>query len=202
MADLFAGGTTKVNRKVAFDDVLYSIGTSYSGAPVLHNYPTHLRRLPENIDQGVLTDLAATDIVRDRERGVPRYCAFRRALRMSVPKTFQELTDNVQWQLELEKIYGDVERVDLLTGTLAETKPPGFAISDTAFRIFIVMAGRRVKSDRFLTDDYTPEVYTPAGIDWVEQNGMREVLLRHAPSLGPALANVRNSFFPWPKSGD
>jgi len=62
------------------------------------------------------------------------------------------------------------------------------------------MAGRRLKSDRFLTDDYTDEVYTPIGIDWVEQNGMREVLLRHAPSLGPILENVRNSFFPWPKS--
>jgi len=114
-------------------------------------------------------------------------------------KTFKELTDNEQWQQELEKIYGDVERVDLLTGTLAETKPPGFAISDTAFRIFIVMAGRRIKSDRFLTDDYTPEVYTPVGIDWVEQNGFREVLLRHVPSLAPTLANVRNTFFPWPK---
>lgn len=200
MADLFGGGTTKVHRKVPFDDVLYSIGTSYSGAPVLHNYPTHLRRLPENINQGIMTDLAATDIMRDRERGVPRYCAFRRMLRMSVPKTFQELTDNETWQKELEKIYGDVERVDLLTGTLAETNPPGFAISDTAFRIFILMAGRRLKSDRFLTDDYTDEVYTPIGIDWVEQNGMREVLLRHAPSLGPILENVRNSFFPWPKS--
>ena len=195
---LLAGGTTKIHRQVPFEDVVYSLGTSYPGAPVLHNYPTHLRRLPENIDI-LKTDLAATDIVRDRERGVPRYCAFRRMLRMSVPKTFQELTDNEQWQLELEKIYGDVERVDLLTGTLAETKPPGFAISDTAFRIFIVMAGRRIKSDRFLTDDYTPEVYTPVGIDWVEQNGFREVLLRHVPSLGPTLANVRNTFFPWPK---
>jgi hypothetical protein len=28
---------------------------------------------------------------------------------------------------------------------------------------------------------------------------MREVLLRHAPSLAPALADVRNSFFPWTK---
>jgi hypothetical protein len=121
-------------------------------------------------------------------------------LRMSVPKTFKELTDNEQWQQELEKIYGDVERVDLLIGTLAETKPPGFAISDTSFRIFIVMAARRIKSDRFLTDDYTPEVYTPLGIDWIENNGMREVLLRHAPSLGPTLTNVRNCFFPWPKS--
>jgi hypothetical protein len=196
-ADLLAGGTTRVHRTVAFDDVLYSLGTSYPGAPILHNYPNHLRRFPENI---VLTDLAATDIVRDRERGVPRYCAFRRSLRMSVPKTFKELTDNVQWQQELERIYGDVDRVDLLTGTLAEIKPPGFAISDTAFRIFIVMAGRRIKSDRFLTDDYTPGVYTQAGIDWVEQNGMREVLLRHAPSLAPILADVRNCFFPWPRS--
>jgi len=198
--DLFAGGTTEVQHKIPFQDMLYSLGTSYPGAPVLHNYPNHLRRLPENIDL-IKTDLAATDIVRDRERGVPRYCAFRRMLRMRAPKTFQELTDNKQWQDELEKIYGDVESVDLLTGTLAETKPPGFAISDTAFRIFIVMAGRRIKSDRFLTDDYIPEVYTPVGIDWVEQNGFREVLLRHAPVLSPILANVRNTFFPWPKSG-
>ena len=119
---------------------------------------------------------------------------------MSVPETFQELTDNETWQKELEKIYRDVERVDLLTGTLAESKPPGFAISDTAFRIFIVMAGRRIKSDRFLTSDYNPDVYTPLGIDWVEENGMREVLLRHAPSLRPVLSNVRNSFFPWPRA--
>jgi len=200
MADLFAGGTTTVHRKVPFEDVLYSIGTSYPGAPVLHNFPRHLRRLPEKIDQGIMTDLAATDIVRDRERGVPRYCAFRRMLRMSVPQSFQELTDNKTWQKELEEIYRDVERVDLLTGTLAETKPPGFAISDTAFRIFIVMAGRRIKSDRFLTSDYNAQVYTPLGIDWVETNGMREVLLRHAPSLHPILRNVRNSFFPWPRA--
>ena len=93
-----------------------------------------------------MTDLAATDIMRDRERGVPRYCAFRRMLRMSVPKSFQELTDNETWQKELEKIYGDVERVDLLTGSLAETNPPGFAISDTAFRIFILIAGRRSRA--------------------------------------------------------
>jgi hypothetical protein len=200
LADLFAGGTTRVHRSVPFDDVLYSLGTSYAGATVLHNFPTHLRKIPEKPEQGIFTDLAATDIVRDRERGVPRYCAFRRTLRMSVPESFQELTENEQWQRELETIYGDVERVDLLTGMLAETKPPGFAISDTAFRIFIVMAGRRIKSDRFLTDDYTPEVYTPAGIAWVEENGMREVLLRHAPALAPTLADVRNSFFPWPRA--
>jgi hypothetical protein len=200
LADTFGGGTTGIHRKVPFEDVLYSLGTSYAGAPVLHNYPNNLRQLPEKVDQGIFTDLATTDILRDRERGVPRYCAFRRMLRMSVPKSFQELTDNTDWQHELAAIYGEVENVDLLTGTLAETKPPGFAISDTAFRIFIVMAGRRIKSDRFLTDDFTPEVYTQAGIAWVEDNLMRDVLLRHAPALGATLRDVRNSFFPWPRA--
>jgi hypothetical protein len=197
LSDLSVGGSARLHRKLAFADILYSMGTSHPGAPVLHNYPNHLRKIPEKREQNVFTDLAATDILRDRERGVPRYCAFRRMLRMSVPKSFAELTENKDWQRELEAVYGDVERVDLLTGTLAETKPPGFAISDTAFRIFVLMAGRRIKSDRFLTDDYTPDVYTPAGLAWIEGNGMREVLLRHAPELAPALADVRNMFFPW-----
>ena len=29
------------------------------------------------------------------------------------------------------------------------------------------MASRRLKSDRFFTNDFTPEVYTPEGIDWI-----------------------------------
>ena len=33
----------------------------------------------------IFNDLAAIDVLRDRERGVPRYCEFRRHMRMSVP---------------------------------------------------------------------------------------------------------------------
>ena len=54
--------------------------------------------------------------------------------------------------------------------------PPGFGFSDTAFRIFILMASRRLKSDRFFTEDFTPEVYTPAGFDWMRDNSFRSVL--------------------------
>ena len=55
----------------------------------------------------------------------------------------------------------------------AEPKPKGFGFSDTAFRVFILMASRRIESDRFFTTDYRPEVYTQAGFDWVEENTMR-----------------------------
>ena len=42
----------------------------------------------------------------------------------------------------------------------AEQPPKGFGFSDTAFRVFILMASRRLQSDRFLTVDYRPEIYT------------------------------------------
>ena len=41
---------------------------------------------------------AAVDILRDRERGVPRYNQFRRLLHKEPVKSFEELTDNAVWR--------------------------------------------------------------------------------------------------------
>ena len=87
-----------------------------------------------------------------------------------------------------------------MVGLYAEPKPEGFGFSDTAFRVFILMASRRLEADRFFTDDYRPEVYTKAGIDWVESNSMRTVLLRHFPDLAPSLEGVGNPFAPWKRT--
>jgi hypothetical protein len=59
------------------------------------------------------------------------------------------------------------------------------------------MASRRLKSDRFFTTDFTPEVYSPAGMDWITTNGMASILLRHYPELAPALRGLENPFAPW-----
>ena len=59
------------------------------------------------------------------------------------------------------------------------------------------MASRRLKSDRFFTTDFRPEVYTQTGIDWVTQTKMKDVLLRHYPELEPALEGMPNAFLPW-----
>ena len=188
---------------VPFEDVLYSLATSNPGALVLHNYSAGLRKLvkEDSPHKLVVIDLAAVDILRDRERGVPRYCDFRRGLGMRVPKSFADLTDDTKWQEELETVYGSVEKVDLLVGLHCEKAPPGFGFSDTAFRIFILMASRRLKSDRFFTVDFTPEVYTPAGFGWIRDNNFRSVLERHFPQLRPRFADLRNVFFPWDRAG-
>ncbi len=175
-------------------DLLYSFGRAHPGVIGLHNYPTELMNMVRN-DRTI--DLAAVDVLRVRERGVPRYNDFRRLFRLEPAATFADLTDNPVWAQELEEVYGDVEAVDLIVGMYAEPKPPGFGFSDTAFRVFILMASRRLESDRFFTRDFRPEVYTPAGMDWVRRNSMRTVLLRHFPELEPALTGVKNPFAPW-----
>jgi hypothetical protein len=183
-------------EQVPLADALYSFGVAHPGAISLHNYPRFLQHF--NRPDGELLDLASIDIVRTRERGVPRYNEFRRLFHLEAPETFEEMTggDTVT-AAELQRVYGDVDRVDLMIGLFAEPKPQGFGFSDTAFRVFILMASRRLEADRFFTDDYRPEVYTQAGIDWVESNSMREVLLRHCPALAPSLEGVANPFAPW-----
>jgi len=176
-------------------DSFYSLGIAHPGAITLHNYPRFLQDFHKS--DGTVVDLAATDVLRIRERGVPRYNEFRRLFHMKPAETFEELTDNPEWARQLQEVYDDVEHVDLMVGLYAEPLPKGFGFSDSAFRVFILMASRRLKSDRFFTDDYNAETYTQAGLDWIDDNTMVDVIKRHYPQLEPALRGVENAFQPW-----
>jgi hypothetical protein len=150
---------------------------------------------------GEAFDLAAVDILRDRERGVPRYRRFRELLGRGRINSFEEICPSKpQWAQELREIYNDdLDSVDLMIGMYAEDVPEGFGFSDTAFRVFILMASRRLRSDRFFTKDYRAEIYTQWGLDWIEKTTMTNLLLRHYPDLAPALRGVDNAFAPWRK---
>ena len=197
----FAKAREVLDDGTTMGDVFYSFGIAHPGAITLHNYPNFLRDLvlpvvpgqePEHLD------LAAVDILRDRERGVPRYNTFRRLLHLPPGRSFEELTNNPVWAAELKEVYaGDIEKVDLAVGMLAEPFPQGFGFGETAFRVFILMASRRLKSDRFFTTDYRREIYTQSGLDWINRNSLSTVLIRHYPELKPALRGIENAFAPW-----
>jgi Animal haem peroxidase len=181
--------------EMSMADALYSFGTSHPGAITLHNFPKFLQTF--NRADGTTVDLASTDVLRVRERGVPRYNEFRRFLHLKAYDSFEEMADTPEHAADLRRVYSDPEEVDAMIGMYSEPKPKGFGFSDTAFRIFILMASRRLEADRFFTRDYRPEVYTHEGIDWVENNSMRTLLLRHFPELETALQGVANPFAPW-----
>lgn len=188
--------TRKAIDDYGMTDLFYSFGISHPGAVTLHNHPNSLRSHHRMTGEHV--DLGTVDILRDRERGVPRYNAFREMVHKPQLSSFAELSTNPRWVAEIQDVYdGDIDAVDTLVGMYAEQLPHGFAFSDTAFRIFVLMASRRLKSDRFFTDDYRPEIYTPEGMAWIDRNDLRSIMLRHHPQLEPACAHATNLFTPW-----
>jgi len=136
------------------------------------------------------------DLVRDGGRGLPRYSDFREGLHRARIRHWEELSPDPESVRRLRKLYGSIDAVDTMVGLFAEPPPEGFGFSDTAFRIFIVMASRRMQSDRFLTVDFRPEIYSPLGIDWVASNGMTSVILRHCPELAGILPRSASAFAP------
>lgn len=82
-------------------------------------------------------------VYRERERGVARYNEFRRNTLMIPISKWEDLTDDEEVIEGLKEVYeDDVEKLDLIVGLHAEKKIEGFAISETAFFIFVIMASR------------------------------------------------------------
>jgi Animal haem peroxidase len=162
----------------------------------LHDFPRGLQSFLR--PDGEFMDLAATDILRSRELGVPRYNQFRELLHLPRVESFEDLTENRRWAEELRRVYeDDIDQMDLMVGLLAEPKPKKFGFGDTTFRIFLVMTTRRLNSDPLFTTDYTPEVYTQVGLDYIDDNNLSKILLRHFPGLQPSLRGLKSAFAPW-----
>ncbi|MCZ4609487.1 peroxidase [Streptomyces sp. Lzd4kr] len=192
--DIQGGAAEARIRKTGLANTLYSFGIAHPGAITLHNFPRSLQRFER---EGEIIDLSVVDLVRTRRRGVPRYNDFRAGLHQPRLRSFEELTENAETLARLKEVYRSVDEIDTVVGLFGENPPTGFGFSDTAFRVFILMASRRLQSDRFLTVDYRPEVYTPLGIDWVEGGGMNSVIQRHCPELAALLPRGASAFAPW-----
>ena len=193
-------GSARLTGRYRMPDLLQSFGSIHPGQLILNNYPRFLQEL--SIPGNPLFDMGAVDILRARERGVPRYNEFRRQLGLNPIQTFRDLTPDPAQIAKLEAIYGnDVEKLDLLIGTLGEhptNRPRGFGFGETMFQIFILNATRRLQADRFYTDNYNEETYTREGLDWVDEADLKTVLLRHHPELSASgLSNIKNAFEPW-----
>jgi Animal haem peroxidase len=196
-AAIGTGEWRKALEKIGVADALYSFGVAHPGALVLHNYPKSFIENFKPDKDGPPIDLATIDVLRDRERGLPRYNEFRSLMHRKPVASFEELAGDPAAADELRDVYGHVDAVDLMVGLYAESRPRGFAFCDTAFRVFLLMASRRLKSDRFFTADYTPAVYTQTGLEWIDRATLSSILLRHHPELAPVIRHD-NAFKPWP----
>lgn len=193
----------KVLSEYGFTRQMVSMGHQACGALELWNYPWFLRDLiAQNVDgkeRPDHVDLPALEIYRDRERNVARYNDFRRALLLIPISKWEDLTDDNEAVEMIREVYGDnVEDLDLLVGLMAEKKIKGFAISETAFIIFVVMASRRLEADRFFTSNFNEETYTKKGFAWVNTTeSLKDVLDRHYPEMTQKWMNSASAFSVW-----
>ncbi|XP_038981978.1 alpha-dioxygenase 1-like [Phoenix dactylifera] len=203
MEDLVGIRGESTLTKIGFERQLVSMGHQACGALELWNYPWFFRNLiPQNVDGSERpdhVDMPALEVYRDRERSTPRYNQFRRGLLMIPISKWEDLTDDHEAVETLREVYGDdVEKLDLLVGLMAEKKIKGFAISETAFFIFIIMASRRLEADRFFTSYFNEETYTKKGFKWVNSTeSLRDVIQRHYPDLAKKWMNSTSAFSVW-----
>ncbi|HVZ36799.1 MAG TPA: peroxidase family protein [Polyangiaceae bacterium] len=188
----------EITDRISFEDLFYSFGNQHPGQLVLNNFPRTLQQL--SIPGNPVYDMGAVDILRARERGVPRYNEFRRQFGLKPIRRFEDLTTDPAQLAALKRVYNDhVELIDMHVGSRAESqRPTGFGFGETLFQVFILNASRRLQADRFFTESYNAATYTPEGLQWIDDTDMKHLLLRHFPELAATgLSNVKNAFEPW-----
>lgn len=206
MRELIGISGEKTLSEIGNEAQIVSMGHQACGALDLWNYPVWMRDLiaqdPNGQDRPDHVDMAALEIYRDRERSVSRYNQFRRNMLMIPIAKWEDLTDDKEAIQTLQEVYGNnVENLDLLVGMMAEKKIKGYAISETAFFIFLLMASRRLEADRFFTSDFNKEIYTEKGLEWVNKTeSLKDVLNRHHPEQVEKWMNSSSAFSVWSAS--
>jgi hypothetical protein len=95
VAGSLRGKATAAMRRHGIANWALSLGRQRLGALTLHNHPRFLQDLPmPRLDTATgKIDVLALDILRDRERGIPRYNEFRRQYGLKQLTSFDDLVD-------------------------------------------------------------------------------------------------------------
>ncbi|MEO0531156.1 MAG: peroxidase family protein [Planctomycetota bacterium] len=105
---------------------------------------------------GVGTDLAALNIQRGRDHGLPDYNTLRGAFGLAPVASFSDITTDAVVQGQLQAVYGDVDNIDPWVGALAEDYLPGASTGELMTVALIDQFVRLRDGDRFFYtgDDY------------------------------------------------
>jgi Animal haem peroxidase len=93
VVDTFRGKATAAMRGGGLDNWALTMGRQRLGLLVLRNHPQFLQNLDLRPRMDSTIDVAALDIIRDRERGVPRFNEFRRQIGLRQLMSFDDFID-------------------------------------------------------------------------------------------------------------
>lgn len=116
-------------------------------------------------------DLAALDIQRGRDHGLPDYNNLRGNYGVPEVTSFDQISSDPEIQAKLEALFGNVDNIDAFTGMLAEDHLPGTSAGPTLHAIIGNQFERLRDGDRFFytIDPFlqTPEAQAVLDLDEV-----------------------------------
>lgn len=94
-------------------------------------------------------DLAALDIQRGRDHGLPNYNRMRKVYGLSSLTNFSQISSDANIQFQLQQLFGSIDNVDLFVGALAEDHLPGSSVGPLIHAIVSNQFVRLRDGDRF-----------------------------------------------------
>jgi hypothetical protein len=99
-------------------------------------------------------DLAALDIQRGRDHGLPDYNSLRDFYALDLVTSFDQISSDPDIQAKLEELYGTIDNIDPFVGALAEDHLPGSSVGELVDAIIVNQFTRLRDGDRyFYTND-------------------------------------------------
>lgn len=129
-------------------------------------------------------DLAALNIQRGRDHGLPTYNDARRAMGLAAAATFADVTADVDVQRRLASVYASADEIDLWVGGLAEDHVPGALVGELFFSILKAQFEALRDGDRF----WYQRSLSPAEQQYVENTTLAGVIRRNT-SIGNEMAD-------------
>ena len=128
------------------------------------------------VDFDVGQDLAALNIQRGRDLGLPTLNETRQALGLAPHADFGEITDDAATVAALRQAFGTVEAIDLWTGGLSEGLAPGAFVGPTFAGLIARQFEALRDGDRLWYEDAGFDATTLAGI---RGTTLSDLILRH-----------------------
>jgi peroxidase len=149
----YGGGADALLRNLAQD---YS---QQEGATINDDLRNMLNANPP----GDVGDLAAIDILRERDLGIATLNQTREALGMTPYTSFDQITSDPTLAGELQQVYGSVDQVDLFVGGLAEDPASGGSMVGPTFQAIIAQQFENLRDgdpNFYLNQGFSPQLMT------------------------------------------
>ena len=128
-------------------------------------------------------DLAAVDIQRGRDVGLPDYNQARVDFGLAPVTSFAEITSDIEVQAKLEQVYGDVSDIDAIVGGLAEDVQPGAMVGEFFQKVIADQFMRLRDGDRFW---YENGQFTAEELSFIRGTSLSALLERNTEMTGLA----------------